>query len=75
MHVLVMHGHVVGLYEEGDLWCEAREEPLAVPLVLPLLSSAQLRRVLLQQGRHHRGMMGRLGSDRKEEVPVVVFHL
>lgn len=57
------------------LWREAGQESLTVPLAVPLLSSTQLSGVLLQYGRHHRGMMGRLGGHRKEKVPLVLLHL
>lgn len=57
------------------LWIEARQESLTVPLVVPLLSSSQLSRVLLHYGRHHRGMMGRLGGHRRKNVSLVLLQL
>lgn len=57
------------------LWREARQQPLTVPLMLPLLSSTQFSCVLLQYGCHHRGLMGKLAGDRRKNVSLVVPHL
>lgn len=54
---------------------QTRQQTLRVPLVLPLLRCSQLSCVLLQYGRYHRGMMGRLGSHRRKKISLVIIHL
>lgn len=57
------------------LWCEARQEPLTLPLAVPLLSSAQLSRVLLQHGRRCGDSTGKLSGHWRKDVSLVVFQL
>lgn len=60
--------------DSAYLRSEAGQEPLRVPLALPLLRLAALGRVLLQDGGCHRGLVGELGRHRAEEVPLVLLH-
>lgn len=61
--------------EPAYLRREAGQQTLTLPVVVPLMSSAQLRRVSLQDGRRRGGLTGRLGGDGRKDVSVVVRHV
>lgn len=57
------------------LWCEVRQQSLAIPLIFPLLRGTQLSCVLLQYGCHHGDMLGMLRGHGRKDGTLVILHL